>query len=310
MRSYADGHCDTIVRLCEQKKELLCNDGHIDIKGLKNFDAPLQFFAIWLAPKYYPISMRQTMKYIDFYYSEIEKNGEMIGHINCFSDVLQNIEQNKISALLSIEGGEALEGDISALHIYHRLGVRSMTLTWNHRNQLGDGVAEREAKSGLTNFGREVVSEMEDIGMLVDVSHLSETGFWDVAKMAKKPFIASHSNARAICDVPRNLSDNQLRAIAAKGGVVGLNLYAPFLANHTQANLEDVMQHIHHMLSIMGEDHIALGSDFDGIDSSPTEIKNVQDVELIIAIVEKEFGSQIAQKFSSDNLLRVLKEVL
>ncbi|MDD3394663.1 MAG: dipeptidase [Anaerotignum sp.] len=310
MRCYADGHCDTMVRLFERKQELLTNDGHIDVERLKKFDAPLQFFAIWLDPKYYSISMRQTMKYIEFYYSQIDKNSEMIGHVNCFLDVLRNKEKNKISALLAIEGGEALEGEISAIHTYYRLGVRSMTLTWNFRNHLADGVAESQSKGGLTNFGRQVVAEMEKLGMLVDVSHLSETGFWDVAKITKKPFIASHSNARAICDVPRNLSDEQLRVIAEKGGVVGLNLYAPFLAAHKQADLDDILRHIYHMLSIMGEDFIALGSDFDGIDSSAKEISSVQDVELIIERVEKEFGRQTAQKFSSENLLRVLKEVL
>ncbi|NCC15085.1 MAG: membrane dipeptidase [Clostridia bacterium] len=310
MRCYADGHCDTMVRLFERKQELFTNDGHIDVERLKKFDAPLQFFAIWLDPKYYSISMRQTMKYIEFYYSQIDKNSEMIGHVNCFSDVLRNKEKNRISALLAIEGGEALEGEISAIHTYYRLGVRSMTLTWNFKNHLADGVAESQSKGGLTNFGRQVVAEMEKLGMLVDVSHLSETGFWDVATITKKPFIASHSNARAVCDVPRNLSDEQLRVIAEKGGVVGLNLYAPFLAAQKQADLDDILRHIYHMLSIMGEDFIALGSDFDGIDSSAKEISSVQDVELIIERVEKEFGRQTAQKFSSENLLRVLKEVL
>lgn len=310
MRSYGDGHCDTIVKLYKEKKELFANDGHIDIQRLKNFDAPLQFFAVWLEPKYYPISMRQTMKYIEFYYSQIEKNREMIGHVNCFSDVLQNKEKNKISALLAIEGGEALEGEISAIHTFYRLGVRSMTLTWNHRNQLADGVAERNTMGGLTKFGREVVSEMERLGMIVDVSHLSETGFWDVVEITQKPFIASHSNTRAICDVPRNLSDNQLRAIAEKGGVVGLNLYPPFLSIQKQADMEDIFRHIYHMLSIVGEDFIALGSDFDGIDCSPQGIVDVKDMEFIFARVEKEFGYEIAQKFSSKNLLRVLEEVL
>lgn len=310
MRSYGDGHCDTIVRLFNESKELFANDGHIDIERLRTFRAPLQFFAIWLEPKYYPISMRQTMKYIEFYYKQIEKNSETIGHVNCFSDLLQNIEKNRISALLSIEGGEALEGEISALHTYYRLGVRSMTLTWNHRNQLADGVGERYTGGGLTKFGRDVVLEMELLGMIVDVSHLSETGFWEVDKITTKPFIASHSNARSICDVPRNLTDNQMCAIAERGGVIGLNLYPPFLSSEKQAHMEDILRHIYHMISVVGEDSIALGSDFDGIDCCPNEIYDVKDVELLFGKVEKEFGTDVAEKFSSKNLLRVLKEVI
>ncbi|WMI81717.1 dipeptidase [Anaerotignum sp. MB30-C6] len=310
MRNYADAHCDTIVRLFEEKKELFMNDVHIDIERFKTFYAPLQFFAIWLDPKYYPISMRQTMKYIDFYYSQIEKNAEFIGHVNGYSDILHNMKQNKMSALLSLEGGEALEGEISALRTYYRLGVRSMTLTWNHRNSLADGVAERGSKGGLTVFGHEVVMEMERLGMLVDVSHLSEAGFWDVATTGNKPFIASHSNAQTICNMPRNLSDSQLGAVAEKGGVVGLNLYPPFLTKEKQGDIEDILKHIYHMLSIMGEDFIALGTDFDGIDCTPKGIRQVQEIEFLFNRIEKEFGEDILEKISSKNLLRVLEEVL
>lgn len=310
MRGYADGHCDTIVRLFERKQELFSNDGHIDIGHLKKLGAPLQFFAIWLDPKYYTISMHQTMKYIMFYYSQLEKYSDAIGHVNSFSDVILNKKENKISALLALEGGEALEGEISAVHTYYRLGVRSMTLTWNHRNQLADGVAEEGSKGGLTKFGRQVVSEMEKLGMLVDISHLSEAGFWDVAEITKKPFVASHSNARAICDVPRNLKEEQLRAIAEKGGVVGLNLYSPFLAANRQAEIKDILNHIYHMLTVMGEDSISLGTDFDGIDIGPKEISNVQDMDTLFLNLEKEFGNLVAEKIFSENLLRVLKNVL
>lgn len=310
MVGYADGHCDTIVRLWEKNQELFSNDGHIDIVRLNKFSAPLQFFAIWLDSKYHPISMRQAMKYIEFYYSQLQKNSRVIGHINSFTDVIKNRLENKISALLALEGGEALEGEISAIHTYYRLGVRSITLTWNHRNRLADGVAEEESRGGLTRFGRQVIEEMEELGMLVDVSHLSESGFSDVVKFAKKPFIASHSNARAICDVPRNLKDNQLLKIAEKGGVVGLNLYSPFIVKYGQGEIDDILSHIQHMLSVMGEDFIALGTDFDGIHSTPKEISGVQDMDLLFISIENEFGKVVAEKIFSENLLRVLKEVL
>ncbi|WP_313529020.1 dipeptidase [Anaerotignum sp.] len=310
MRSYGDGHCDTIVRIYEKGQELFCNDGHIDIQRLTNYKAPLQFFAIWLEPRYYPIAMRQTMKYIEFYYNQIQKNADLIGHINCFDDLEENKKKNKISALLSIEGGEALEGEISAIHTYHRLGVRSMSLTWNHRNQLADGVAEKDSKGGLTKFGRDAVAEMEQLGMIVDVSHLSEPGFWDVYNLAKRPFIASHSNAKTICDVPRNLTDNQMRAIADKGGVIGLNLYPPFLTTEKEVEVEDIFRHIHHILSVVGEDFVALGTDFDGIDCCPKGISDVKDMDYFFTEMENEYGEQVVEKICSKNLLRVLAEVI
>lgn len=310
MVRYADGHCDTIVRLFEKNQELFSNDGHIDIVRLNKFSAPLQFFAIWLDSNYHPISMRQTMKYIEFYYSQLQKNAQAIAHINSYSDVIKNGLENKISALLALEGGEALEGEISAIRTYYRLGVRSITLTWNHRNRLADGVAEEESRGGLTRFGRQVIEEMEELGMLVDVSHLSEAGFSDVVKFAKKPFIASHSNARAICDAPRNLKDNQLLKIAEKGGVVGLNLYSPFIVKYGQGSIDDILSHIQHMLSVMGEDFIALGTDFDGIHLTPKEISGVQDMDALFIRIENEFGKVVAEKIFSENLLRVLKEVL
>lgn len=310
MRKYADAHCDTMVKLFEEKKELFLNDQHLDIERLKSFYAPLQCFAIWLDPKYYPISMRQCMRYIDFYYKQIGKNADCIGHINQYADLQKNMKQNKISALLTIEGGEALEGEISALRIYHQLGVRSISLTWNYRNALADGVGECGTGGGLTRFGREVVLEMEKLGMIVDVSHISEVGFWDVAVLANKPFIASHSNAQQICDVARNLTDMQLKIIAEKGGVVGVNLYPPFLTKQKYAKMEDIIKHINHMLLVMGEDYICLGSDFDGIDYTPTEIEQLEDMEVLYEGLRREFGVRIAEKIFSENLIRVIKDVL
>ena len=308
--NYADGHCDSIVRQFERNQELLKNDGHIDLERLENFDAPLQFFALWLEPMYYPIAMRQTMKYIDFFESQLEKNKGRIGLIREYEDILENKRAKKMSAILAIEGGEALEGEISAIRTYYRLGVRAMTLTWNHRNALADGVAEEVSGGGLTKFGRKAVKEMERLGMLVDVSHLAQAGFWDVVKLAQRPFIASHSNAREICNVPRNLWDNQLRAVARSGGVVGINLYGPFLAKGRAAETEDILRHIAHMISVMGEDSIALGTDFDGIDQMPIGMKDILDMEKVFVCIEKEFGQEAAKKIFSDNLLRVLKEVL
>ena len=311
MTGLLDAHCDTIVKLMERGLELADAEWmHLDLKRLTRFPSALQFFAIWLDPRYYGTPMRQTMKYIDFYYAQLEKNQAAIAHVNTYRDILENQSHGRCSALLSLEGGEALEGELSALHIYHRLGVRAMTLTWNHRNALADGAAENATGGGLTKFGRQVVGEMERIGMLVDVSHLSDAGFWDVAKCAKKPFIASHSNARAICPVQRNLTDEQLRAIAAAGGVVGLNFYPKFLARDENAAIEDILHHAAHMLDVMGEDHIGFGSDWDGIENTPRDLLHVGEMPALLSRMEQEFGAKITEKIREKNFLRVLKDCL
>lgn len=310
MISYVDGHCDTIVRIFEEKQELYENDGQVDLLRLQAYDAPVQMFALWLDAKYYPVAMKQMMRYIDFFYRQMEKNKAHISHVRTFSDILQNKKEHKASAVLTMEGGEALEGSLSALRMYHRLGVRILSLTWNHRNQLADGVGERETGGGLTTLGKQMVKEMNRIGMLLDVSHLSEPGFWDVCRTSEKPFIATHSNARAVCDVPRNLSDAQLRELAQRGGVTGLNFYPPFLSEKPQAHIEDVLRHVSHMLTVAGEDAIVLGSDFDGIPTNTIGLPHVGAIQTLYELLAKEFGTEIADKIVEKNFLRVLEQAL
>lgn len=308
--SLIDGHCDTIVKLLRDKGNLYCNNKHLDIKRLKEYQSALQFFAIWLNPSFYPIALKQTIKSIDFYYQQVGLNKEFITHVNTYEEICKNKTEGKVSALLSLEGGEALEGELSSLRMFYRLGVRAMTLTWNHRNELADGVAERETKGGLTVFGKEVVKEMNRLGMIVDVSHLSEAGFCDVEKIAEKPYIASHSNAKAICDVPRNLSDTQIKAIAERGGMIGINLYPPFVAKKEKVNIEDIMLHIDYIIKLVGADILGLGCDFDGIDSSPIDICQVSDIKKLLEQIERKYGASIAEKIAEKNYMRFLKEIL
>lgn len=309
MRSFVDAHCDTIVKLCDDQGELFKNEKHLDVCRLLQFQEPVQFFAVWLHPKYYEKPLEQTIKYLDFYEEQMKKNHDYISHADTFMQILDNKKNGKISAVLTLEGGEALEGQISALEMFYKRGVRGMTLTWNHRNLLADGVSQGINARGLTDFGKEVLCEMEKLGMLVDVSHLAEVGFRDVYRRAKKPFIASHSNARSICSAPRNLTDDQLRAVAATGGVVGLNFYTPFLSQEKIVGIDHILRHTAHMLQVMGEDYIALGSDFDGIDQMPAELENILGLEKLFMAFEKEFGAEVADKIMEKNMLRVLEEV-
>lgn len=213
--------------------------------------------------------------------------------------------------LLSIEGGEALGGSLGALRTFHRLGVRALGLVWNHRNELADGVADADSGGGLTPFGRQVVSEMESLGMVVDVSHLSESGFWDVVRHATKPFIASHSNARALCDHPRNLTDRQIKAIADADGVIGVNFAPQFLSVRDRATLDDVVAHINHIVDVAGVRHVGIGSDFDGILQTPQGLEDATTYPVLIrALYDRGFSEDAVQAIMGGNFVRLFKQIL
>ena len=194
------------------------------------------------------------------------------------ADIDRAIAAGKIAAFLSIEGGEALAGSLGVLRMLYKVGVRSLTLTWNGRNELGDGVGA--SGKGLTAFGRAVVREMNDLGMLVDVSHLSERGFWDAMKVSTQPLIASHANCRALCDHPRNLTDAQIRAVAGQGGVIGVTFVPDFLGGETPS-VDNVLDHIDHMIAVGGEDCVGLGSDFDGTKELPAGLADCTGLPLL-----------------------------
>lgn len=309
MISLVDAHCDTLTEIFLKKEELIKNSGHISIEKLLKFDTPVQFFAIWLKKEYYDRAFSNTLKIIDFFYEQVYKYNDLINSAFNYDDIVSNKESRRISAILAIEGGEALEGKISNVEIFYELGVRSITLTWNYKNHLGDGVGVLDGH-GLTDFGKEVVRKMNQFGMIVDVSHLNEKGFWDVYDISKKPFIASHSNAKSICDNKRNLNDEQIKAIAEKNGVIGINLYKDFVKEKGNANIDNVLFHIDHIVNLVGENHIGFGCDFDGIDKGVDGIDNVTDIMKIYDLLNLSYGKKIAIKIMSGNFLRVIKDVL
>lgn len=171
--------------------------------------------------------------------------------------------EGKLAVILAIENSEVLEGSLYALWALHRIGVRSLGLTHHPRAQAADGCEEGEFGGGLTRFGRQLVRLMNELGMVVDVSHISDRGFWDVLEVAERPILASHSNCRALCDHPRNLTDEQLRALAENGGVVGIT-FVPSFVDSAAPSLERLLDHLEHAIQTAGIDHVGLGSDFDG----------------------------------------------
>ena len=308
-----DLHCDTIAKLLESQKQsrLRSNLYSVDIEKLKKGESLAQFFALFVDQKQVSNPFLYVKEMIDLFYQELEENKVEIALAKNLDDLLKNQEQKKLSAFLTIEEGGALQGKIENLHYFYQLGVRLITLTWNYPNELGypnDGYHYQNF--GLTEFGRECVREMNKIGMIVDVSHLSDQGFYDVTQIAQKPFVASHSNSRSLWENSRNLTDEMIKAIAKSGGVIGLNFAAHFLGENEVAQIDDMIKHLKHIYHIGGIDVLAIGSDFDGI-STEVEISNFGDMQLLINTMEQNgFTEAEIEKIAYKNVMRVLKECI
>ncbi len=304
-----DTHCDTLVKAYEENKILYKNDLHIDFERMLKYDSPLQFFAMWIDKKYFSYAYKKTNEYIDFFEKQLYENNNIVSKVLTYSDYLNNRKEGKASALLAIEGGEAIEDKIENLISLYNRGVRAMTLTWNYANLIADGAGVEEPK-GLTEFGREVIYNMNKLGMIVDVSHLADKSFWDVCEEAKKPFIATHSNSRKICSHKRNLTDKQLKVLADRGGVAGLNIYSKFISDNDSCNMTDVLKHVDHIINIAGEDVLGIGCDLDGIEMMPEGFTGIESLENLLKTLVDRYGERIAEKIAYGNFARVLKDTL
>ncbi len=310
-----DGHCDTILEVINHKRSLGSKTliGHLDIPRMQEGGVDVQFFAVFIEDIYKPDrSLKRTLQLIDCFYKEIEKNQDDISLVTSYHQIEEVNRAGKIAAILSIEGGEALEGDLGVLRVLYKLGVRLLTLTWNQRNQIADGIGESRTGSGLTEFGLKVIDEMNDLGMLIDVSHLSETGFWDVVKRSKAPIVASHSNCYALCPHLRNLKDEQIKALADKGGVIGITFVPNFLTQEKRkTTVEDVVKHIDYLVEKVGVDYVGLGSDFDGTGGLPLGLEGVDKIPNITEeLLDRGYKEKDIKKILGENFLRVFKEVV
>ena len=305
-----DGHCDTITKIMDHGQLLSKNDFHVDIEKLRTFENSVQFFAVYLEEESKLTEpLKHTLGYIDYFYGQLALNCGEIGLVRSSKDIETNLESGRLSALLSIEGGEALEGELENLKLLYDRGVRCLTLTWVRENDIGAGSG---LPGGLTDFGKNVVLKMNELGMIVDVSHLNDEGFWDVVRSCRKPFIASHSNAKKLCPHKRNLEDDQIKAIAASNGVIAVTLVKQFLnCEPEKAGIDDVLAHIDYILGVAGEDYLALGSDFDGFSLGPP--RGFEDITRYAGLYEKLkeiYSTELADKIFYKNFLRVIKEVL
>ena len=325
-----DGHVDTLIAAVKGKRSLgeRSAEGHADFPRLLEGGVDVQLFAHYIEPDFKPDrGLLRFMQMADAFYREVRANPGLVGHAKSVEDIERLREAGKLACVMSIEGGEALQGDLGVLRMLFELGVRVIGLTWNQRNRIADGIAEARTGGGLTEFGVAAIREMNRLGIVVDVAHVSDPGFWDVAEISEKPFIASHSNARAVCDHPRNLNDDQIAALARAGGVMGMNFAPNFVhpelgamahplsgskagEGAPRATLEMVLDHVDYIVELVGPQHVGLGSDFDGIGDTPDGLEDATKLPAITAgLLDRGYSEPDIRDILGGNFLRVFREV-
>lgn len=353
-----DTHNDAVTACIEKKVSLdqdLKGINHSDLKRFKQGGVDYQLFSIWCdGKKANPFEW--AMREMDTIDAVAARNPDKIVVAKSWEQIQKTLAEGKIVAQYGVEGGHMIEDDINRLDLFYKRGVRYMTLTWNNSPSWASSHAdEKDPKykghKGLTSFGKQIINRMNKLGIIVDISHVGETTFWDAIKTTTKPVIASHSNAYAICPVSRNLKDAQIKAIGKNGGVISLNFYSAFVDSSyskksaafykehkkeidamvakgmqkeyvltTIANkykvqseaikpdLEVLMKHFDHIVKLIGIDHVGLGSDFDGIDSAPKQLKTVLDYpEFTKALIKRGYKDADIAKVLGGNFLRVYR---
>ncbi len=322
-----DLHCDTLLALHSHGcvEGLRRNSYSVDIERMHACGMKVQDFAIFVHfARTRDIGIDPWGYFHDvysYYSDEMTKNSDLILPLRKFDDIQTSIDSGKVCSLLSLEEGGIVDGKMDRVDELFRLGVRLITLTWNFDNCIGHTTSDKreEAERGLTPFGFEMLAHMNEIGIIPDVSHLSDGGFWDVARHSKKPFCASHSNARAVTGHKRNLTDEMLRALAEKGGITGLNFCPSFLFDPTEeqlntntapARIEDMVRHVRHIVDVAGINVMALGTDFNGIDGI-LEIEDCANLyRLFDALGKAGFTDDEIDLVREGNAMRFLKEAL
>lgn len=319
-----DAHCDTVERIIKHKLDIgnRSKQGHIDLPRLFDGGIDVQVFACCVGGPGKPSGsyIKLAKKMINALHTQFKRHSDSIELALTLSDIQRINKKGSIAAIIAIEGGEAIEDNLSLIKEYYDLGVRIMTLTWKSTNW-ADASQQRAKHNGLTDFGKSVVQEMNKIGMIIDVSHSSDKTTLDVLNVSNDPIIASHSNAKAICNHPRNLSDDLINRISKSGGVININFYSLFLDQNyynkvrkkqkaDPPSINKVIEHIEYIIKTGSIDAVGLGSDFDGMNIPPKGLEDVSKVpEITRLLMEKGYIEEELYKILGGNFLRVFGQV-
>ena len=296
-----DCHCDTAVRVWLTGRSLRENSLHLDLMRLKKFSPAAQVFAVCTETLEDPQGKAAAV--IRYFKEQIEMNSDIVKLCLNSHDIVSTMSGGKIAALLSVEGAEQIDD----IEMAYALGVRVVHITWNFDNGLCGSVMGSGA--GLSEKGRCFVKKAQELGVLLDTSHISQQGFWEVLEISRKPVIAGHSNTRALCPVPRNLSDEQFIALKNQGGGAGINLYPEFLG--LGRDIDAVFAHIEHFMALGGEKAVFLGCDLDGIDEMPKGIHGVEDLGKIYEVLLRHnYPESLVRDVFINNIMNIMERVL
>ncbi|UJL46288.1 dipeptidase [Virgibacillus sp. NKC19-16] len=321
-----DGHNDTMMKVVDKDTWLPETDigdntsFQLDIPKLQTGGIDAPFFAAYTSGYYdnNPRSISRTLALINALYWTEEQNPQDLKISSTTKEIKQTVKDNKIAAVPAIEGAYSMQehNALGLLHQYNDLGVKVIGFNWNYSNALGEGAdrvygdPERTpSEGGLTELGAEVTQEMNKLGMVIDVSHMSRNTFWDVIEVSEAPVIASHSGVNGLKDHQRNLTEEQLLALEENGGVINIVFYPAFLTDNSTGYAEDIVDHIEYAVNLIGIDHVGLGSDFDGA-SMPDDLQDASEMpEITKELVSRGYSNQEIEKVLGGNQLRVLKDV-
>ena len=268
----------------------------------------LQFFAMFTRPVEANQALRPILKQLNKFYEEVDANSNQVQIILNYEDIIAAQKQGKVGAILHLEGAECLGNDLDILRLLYRAGLRSIGPTWNDRNQFADGVGEREAGGGLSILGRNLVTEMERLGVVLDLAHMSKGSFYDALGYYNKPVLVTHANALSLCPHPRNLDDEQLKALAQHKGLIGITQVADFVGLE-RTDTDALLDHMVYIADLIGVEYLALGSDFDGADNMI--INEVGGYQCLPELMQKRgFSQDETDRILFENALSTLQQII
>lgn len=298
-----DAHCDVLYKMWSDPTISFLNSEklHITYEQLKETNSKVQCFALFIPNHVKPESRFDVaLEMIDIFYKKVIATSPLLKVVKTKEEI-NSLGKGEIGAILTLEGCDAIDNSLIKLKTLIRLGVSSVGLTWNFANSVADGILE-DRGGGLSNFGKEVVNELNEASIWTDLSHISVKGFWDVMEIANYP-IASHSNVYSLCNHPRNLNDEQIKCLIKKDGMIGINLYPPFLNTSNHSSIKDVLNHIDYICALGGEYNIGLGSDFDGIPETTYGLERFAKYDSLVNSLLKQFSEKQVKRILFENFL-------